>query len=71
MFFIKQLSVKGWVATVLMFSCLFMMWYTYGKADLWDTFSIFAFFGLLGVIFDDYNKDNPLIYIGPNRDKKE
>ena len=66
---IKELSIRGWIATILMFSCLFMMWYTYGKTDLCETFCYFGFFGMLGVIFDNYDKDNPFIYIGPNRKK--
>lgn len=40
---IKELSMRGWIATILMFSCLFMMWYTYGKTDLCETFCYFGF----------------------------
>lgn len=60
---VKDLSTKGWIATILMFLSLFMMWYTYGKTDLCDVFCWFAFFGLLGIIFDEYDSDNPLIKI--------
>lgn len=49
---IKELSMRGWIATILMFSCLFMMWYTYGKTDLCETFCYFAIFGLLGIVID-------------------
>lgn len=48
----KELSMRGWVATTLIFSSLFMMWYTYGKTDLYETFCYFAVFGLLGIVID-------------------
>jgi len=65
----KELSMRGWIATILMFGSIIMMYITYGKTDLCDTFCYFGFFGMLGVIFDNYDKDNPFIYIGPNRKK--
>lgn len=65
---LKELSMKGWIATILMFSSLFMIWYTYGKTDLCEVFSYFAVFGFLGIVFDGYsNGDEPLIYIGTNK----
>ena len=64
---LKELSVKGWIATVLMFSSAIMTYLTYGKSDLCDFFAYMSFFGLIGLAFASCEGDNPFIQIGDSK----
>lgn len=39
----KELSMRGWIAAILMFGSIIMMCIMYGKTDLCDTFCYFGF----------------------------
>lgn len=65
---LKELSIKGWIATVLIFSSLTVVLIS-NDIYIRDTFSYFAIFGLLGLAIASCEGDSPIIQIGDSKNK--
>lgn len=67
---LKELSIKGWIATVLMFGSLAVILLS-NNVNIQDTFTYFAMFGLIGLAVASCEGDSPIIQIGDSKNKDD